>query len=398
MNRRSSSWILTLLLCAGAPHGCQRALSGGGASADPAEAPVSLGSMAGWDAFFVHQSDVGVWTVRIAPVYSHYGSPQIVALDDKGRCTILSPYSGRWTSAIATQDGTWLGGITHADVDPRRKGAELYVGAKRGNIYQIVSHVHGGFDSNVIAHIPGREVHTLVAADLDPTTIGVELLAFTNPGGLYLLTPEGASGSGFTCRQLEDLPGRVRDAALVRIGGLSEGEAGAAQPGVLTVSSDGSLSLLRLSAGRPEVQTWYRTGTGLGRLAVRPCTSSENLVAFVTADDGRIIRIERSADGDVLDEVIFAGPQGPRGIAVGRFHEDPAMEAVVIFGYSGLVQLLTRKGGSWSDEVIFRDLDKGHWLTAGELDERNSTEEIIISGFSGRVVLLCRPPAPYRAE
>jgi len=97
-------------------------------------------------------------------------------------------------------------------------------------------------------------------------------------------------------------------------------------------------------------------------------------------------------DDSWSSELIYAGPQGPRGIAVGRFHEDPDLESVAVFGYSARVELLTRGPAGWELETLFVDRDKGHWLTVAELDGRNGTDELVLSGYGARVVLLARPP------
>lgn len=359
--------------------GCQRPRA---TNADPTEAEVPLGARAGWNAYLTYASDVGVWTVKVAHVHSHYGAPQIIALDDKGRCTILMPYSGKWTPAHAAFDGTWLGGLAHADVDALLPAAEIYAGAKRGNIYQIIPHTQGGFDSRIIAFIPGREVHTLVAADLDPAAPGNELFAFTSPGGLYQLVSVGDCAGTFNCRHLRELAGRVRDAVVV--------ERDDGPPYVLLVSADGTLSRMSIRSGGVEMETIFQTQTGLGRIAVRRGDGQDGLVIYVTADDGRILRMA-DREGPLDATTIYNGPPGPRGIVSGRLHPDPAVESVAIFGYSGRVELLTRCESSWSAETIFEDTDMGHWLTLGELDGRNETDEIVTSGYSGRVVLLVRP-------
>lgn len=351
---------------------------------DPTVDEVRLGHFAGFDAYLVHQSDVGVWTVKCLPIFERYGCPEIVALDDKGRCTILNSYSGKWTPWVAVHDGEWLGGLAHEDVDPRRPGKELYVGGKRGNLYQVWPHPQGGFDANVIAYLPGKEIHTLVACDLDRSRAGNELIAFTHPGGLYLLEPADGPGSKFSCRLVEELPGRVRDAVVL------EAPVGAAS--VATVSRAGDVSLLQIEAGVPRWQTLYKTDMGLGRIAARPRSAGERIVLYATVDDGRIVRLERGTDGSFEPQVIYAGPQGPRGLVAGRFHDDPGIESIVVFGYSKKVQLLTREGDQWRVESIFEDVDKGHWLAVGEVDGRNGTDEIILSGYGERVVLLSRPP------
>jgi hypothetical protein len=366
--------------------GCQAPLPNVDLSQDPAAGEVPLPAAAGFDAYLVHQGDVGIWTVKCLPVLKRYGCPEIVALDDRGRCTVLISYSGKWTPWLAVQDGQWLGGIAHADVDPRRPGKELYVGGQRGNLYQIWPHPHGGFDTNVIAYLPGKEIHTLVAGDLDQTRAGIELFAFTRPGGHYRIQPKAEAGNAFTCRLVGELPGRVRDAAILHD---PKGEL----IGVATVSRNGQLRLMEIDAGEPKWKTLYEADMGLGRLAVRPRAAGDPIVLYATCDDGRIIRLERRGDGRFDLEVIFTGPQGPRGLVAGRFHADPSVESVAVFGYSKQVQLLTRQDtGQWRAETIFEDVDKGHWLAVGEVDGRNTTDEIILSGYGARVVLLTRPP------
>jgi hypothetical protein len=122
-------------------------------------------------------------------------------------------------------------------------------------------------------------------------------------------------------------------------------------------------------------------------------------VAYSTAEDGTIwrhFRLAEDAPGAPLrSEVIYAGPQGPRGIAAGRFQADDESETVAVFGYSGRVELLSRPEsgvGPWEVETLFSDRAAGHWLSTAELDGRNATDELVLCGYSGRVVLLARPP------
>ena len=95
------------------------------------------------------------------------GSPEVVALDDEGRCTVLVSYSGRWSPVRAVHDGRWLAPVAHGDLDPEVPGPELYVGGERGNVYQVVGHKSSVLDARLVAELPGREVHTLVLADLE---------------------------------------------------------------------------------------------------------------------------------------------------------------------------------------------------------------------------------------
>jgi hypothetical protein len=224
-------------------------------------------------------------------------------------------------------------------------------------------------------HVPGREIHTIVAGDVDPASDGPELLLFTRPGGLYRVTPTGRDGT-FACAHLGDIPGRVRDALVL---GPNE---------IATVSATGTLDLLRLTPRGPVWSTLCEAETGFGRLAAAPERPG---VLYTTLDDGRILRHERDA-GAWRHETIHDGPLGPRGIAAGAFSDDPRRETVAIFGYSGRVEILTRGEGSWSAETVFVDRDKGHWLAAAELDGRNRTRELLLCGYGGRVVLLARPP------
>lgn len=365
--------------------GCHSSGRSPSLSTDPSQGEVRLAATGGFDAYMVHQGDVGVWTVKCLQVLEDTGSPQVVSLDDKGRCLILSTYSGKWTPTVAVHDREWLGGIAHADIDPRRAGKELYVGGKRGNLYQVWPHAQGGFDANVIAYLPGNEIHTLVADDLDRDRPGNELIAFTRPGGLYMLESRSDGGASFDCRFLQNLPGRVRDAIVLRTKNHE-------LLGVATVSSAGEVGLLRFEEGKPKWAVLFQTQMGLGRIAAKPQIGDDPLVLYVTCDDGRILRLERRKDGSFAPEVIYAGPQGPRGVAAGRFHADAEVESIAIFGYSKKVQLLTRLNNHWRVETIFEDLDKGHWLTVGELDGRNATDEIILSGYGSRVIMLARPP------
>ena len=280
-------------------------------------------------------------------------------------------YSGKWTPRSTIGDGKWLGGLAHGDIDPRIDGAELYAGSQRGNIFQVVAYPHGAIDNRLIAHIEGREIHTLIAGER-------ELNVFTRPGGLYRLTPTGKDGR-FLTQKIEDLPGRVRDAVRLNTGEIA------------TVGRAGKLKLLRLTAKGAKWTTIYRGGMGKGRVTLRP---GRQTVLYTTHDDGRVLRHERTDDGDGWkSETIYLGPQGPRGLAAGRFDQDPAVETVAVFGYSGKLQMLSRRPGEgWKVRTIFRDIDKGHWLAVAEVEGRNATDEIIASGFGGRIVLLSRPP------
>jgi hypothetical protein len=132
---------------------------------------------------------------------------------------------------------------------------------------------------------------------------------------------------------------------------------------------------------------------GVGRIAVSRGSTSLTGVLYFTREDGTIWRMSWEEGRFGAAQRIYAGHRGPRGIAAGRFHEDPERESVAIFGYSKEVELLTRPAsgsGDWDAETIFVDDDKGHWLSTVELDGRNTTDELVCCGYSGRVVLLTR--------
>ena len=365
--------ILLLLACV-----CAAA---SGDSKDPRDGRVALPASAGWDASLViDNKGVGIWTVDSFQVFDQYACPEVVGLDDEGRCHVLVSYSGRWTPITAVHDTKWLGGLAHGDIDPRTAGSEIYVGSQRGNLYQIVAYPHTALDNRLIAHFEGREVHTIVAGDLDPRTEGRELIVFTRPGGLFRVTPDGPDGTWKTTH-LQDLPGRVRDAEIF-------GDA------IATVSRAGRLALLRITKAGPQWETIHESAMGMGRIA--HCSERPN-VLYTTQDDGRILRHERGPSG-WKSETIYLGPEGPRGVAAGRFDADPEVETVAVFGYSGKVQLLSRRDAAWEVETLFQDSDKGHWLAVAEVDGRNATRELLTSGYSGRIVLLSRPAGYGRSQ
>ena len=358
---------------------------------DPKDGEAPLPAQAGWHASLViDNGGVGIWTVKSYQFLEHLACPEVVGLDDKGRCHVLMSYSGRWKPISVLHDGSWLGGLAHGDVDPRVDGTEVYTGSQRGHIYQVRRYGQTLVDGRLIASIEGREIHTLVAGDFDPRIQGQEVIVFTRPGGLYRLTPEGKHG-GFTLAKLMDLKGRVRDAVALP----PESE----QPReIACVARTGRLEILRITQAGPSFETVYEAPMGMGRIALKPGSQPGRPVLYSTHDDGRIQRHARAAGGRWTHETIYLGPQGPRGIAAGPFGADPDTETIAVFGYSKKVELLTRVPDGWKVETLFEDLDKGHWLAQAELDGRNATRELLVSGYSGRIVLLARPPGFGRAE
>lgn len=352
---------------------------------DPAKVEVVLPAATGWQARLIHKSDVGVWTVGSLKAFPLNGCPEVFALDDKGRCRILSCYSQRWTTWNTIEDFEWLGAFADVDLDPKRSGVEMYTGGKRGNLYRIVAH-DGAFDTALIARYPAEELHTAVAGDLLHARPGNELLVFTHLGNVYDIRCDESAETGYTGNLHAVLPGRVRQA-------LTLPAAKEADPEIAAVLRSGEVLLLKMTATGIESKPILKEPMGFGRLALRPGAASDPLVIYATRDDGIVIRLERNPDGSFSRETIFAGPQGPRGIAAGRFVADPAVETVAVFGYSSKVQLLSRKAGEkWKAETLYEDADRGHWLHAMEIDGRNGTTELIGSGYSGQVFLLSRDP------
>jgi len=355
---------------------------------DPRAGEVPLPAAGDWRAFLVlDNKGVGVWTVKSFPVFPRLACPEVVGIDDHGRCLVLTNYSGKWAALETIRDGAWLGGLEHGDLDPRIAGDELYTGSQLGNLYQVLAHPEGFLDNRRIAHFEGLAVNTLVAGELDDQP-GRDLLVFTWPGGLWRVDPTGPHGT-WVKTKLGDIEGRVRDAVVL--------------PGpdreVATVSRNGTVQLLRLTPEGPAWTKIYEAPMGMGRIALRPGSTRANTVLYTTHDDGRILRHVRPASGKWATETIYLGPQGPRGIAAGRFFADPKVESVALYGYSGRVEILSRKGdGAWKVETVLKDPDKGHWVAVCEVDGRNATQELVASGFGGRIVLLARPVGYGRPE
>lgn len=364
---------------------------------DPKKGEVPLSSRAGWNSTLIWQGEVGVWCVKALSVFPQYGCPEVVGLDDKGRLLVFTSYSGKWTPNESVKDGTWLGGIAHVDLDPRFEGPELYTGGNGGNVFRVTTHPEprgaSRLESLEIGHIPADDIHTMIGGDLLASHPGEELLAFTGSGGAYAIeyaaSPAGQHENNFVLRDLGRVPGRVRDAILLP---TKEG----VSPWIVGVSRSEHLILMRLTEAGLESQVIAKEGMGLGRIALKPRHADQDgepHVFYATRDDGVILRFAGNPGSKWQREIIYAGPQGPRGIAAGRFDADPAVETVAIFGYSHRVELLSRKpGAAWKAETIYEDGDQGHWISTAELDGRNTTDELIASGFGGRIVQITRTP------
>jgi hypothetical protein len=296
---------------------------------------------------------------------------------------MLVSYSGKWTPFPTIQENAWLGALDQADVDPRVAGPELYTGGEKGNLYQIRTYPNAATDHRLIATFPGREIHTIVAADVDPRTGSAEILVFTNPGALYRVTPTGEHGA-FESVELEVFPGRIRDALVLP---AADGK----RPRIATVSRTGELALLHFGDSGHHWTVIHRSPVGKGRVCAAETRADEPLVLYTTQDDGVVLR-HVEMDGVWSTKAIHYGHEGPRGITAGRFDAEADSEQLAIFGYSGNVELLTRRKNGWDVETIFEDRDRGHWLSSIEIDGRNATRELVACGYGGRIILLARPP------
>ena len=362
------------------------------AALDPAKSYVKLpGSADGWAASLLMDNDpVGVWRMEPLQFFPQYATPEVVGLDDQGTCWVMVSYSGKWTPQRVIHDREWLGAIDHADVDPSVPGKEMYVGGKKGVLYQVRSYPDGGLDARRIATCDGREIHTLLAGDLDPRHAGPELLVFTRPGGLYRVEQQ-ADGT-FVSKHLTDLPGRIRDARV-----LIDGRT------IVTASRTGKVSLLQITEEGLQWREIFSQDVGFGRLAIGKAPKDDPNatvlhtglmmpVIYSSADNGRVFRHEPKLNGIWETTTIYSGPLGPRGLVSGQFDPDPERETVAVFGYSGRVELLTLDGEGWSAKTLFSDRDRGHWLSVLEIDGRNNTDEIMLSGYGARMVLLAMDP------
>ncbi|MCB9896736.1 MAG: hypothetical protein H6825_01905 [Planctomycetes bacterium] len=352
----------------------------------PTDGEMPLPSRGEWDASLVYESDVGIWTVGTAKPFERFGAPEVYGLDDKGRCTILSSYSGRWTPTQTTLDGKWLGSFSEVDLDPQYEGAEIYTGGQNGRLYELHADADLVFDVRVVARLGAEEIHTTVAGDLLPSRPGNEMLLFTRSGQVWDVRPPASAGAEWSRTFVAQLRGRVRQAVTLP---AADGDA----PWIACATRPGQVLLLRMTADGLDERVVTDEPMGFGRIALRKPQPGLPNVLYATRDDGLLVRLEERADSTWAREPVYAGPMGLRGVAAGRFDEDPTVESVIVFGYSHKLQHLWRHPGQpWQVETIFVDRDKGHWLSVAELDGRNATDEVICSGYGGRIVLLARPP------
>ncbi len=379
-------WLTGVLLSGAALVLCACA-----ASVEPGHEPASAGDGARdgsgraqvrWTARTLWESDATVWSLLVADLLPRVAGLEVVAMDDKGRGALLETRGDDRAAWWLTMDGLWLGAAAWGDVDPTRCGNELYLAGGRGNVYQVVPLVQGGFDCRAVWFVPD-EIHALLVDDVVPHHPGPDLLACTLQGKIFHLLP-GAQNDLWRGELLHQETERVRNTvAFDFVPGLPGKE-------ILYVSRAGRLGLLGWRGRELEERIIHQAGEGLARVALGAARAGEPPPVYTAGDDGRIVRHVLGPSGAWQSRVIHECPAEARGVAAGRFTGDPGDESVAVFGYSGEVVLLVRKAGEdrFSAATIFTDSDKGHWLTAANLDPRNDTDEILICGYSGRVVFL----------
>ena len=364
---------------------------------DPSKGEIRVpGTAPGWEAFHIYTTDT--WRLHCVGadfITGYYGSPQAVVLDEKGRCVLLQLDSGKWSAQVVVEDGRACSAWANGDLDPRVDGTELYVGGGGGNLYQVVHHRTTGYVTTLVAAMPGAALSKLVLADLVPARPGHEMLAFTNNGPVYEVRPDGKD-RGFKFELIGDLGTRARDAVLLPASRTRP-------PRMAVVLQTGEVALVTRTEQGMERTALCREPMSIARIARKPPARRSGAgaaggedgaeVVYVARCDGLVLRFAERPDGAWTRDILFAGPQGPRGLCAGRFDADPRVETVAVFGYSKKVQLLSaRPGEPWRMETLFTDVGGGHWLAAVELDGRNTTDEMIGGGFSYHVFTLGRAP------
>jgi hypothetical protein len=341
-----------------------------------------------WTARVLWESDAPVWSVLLADVLENRAGLEIVAMDDKGRGTLLFTGNNEAIPWLLLMDGRWLGTAVFGEADPSRPGRELYLAGERGNLYQVTVLPQGGFESRLI-WFARDEIHTLVLDEVVPGHEGLDLIVCTLRGGMHLLTPgdvedEFVPDGAWESRLIHMDPGRIRNVLVHDFDPTLAGKE------MLTVSRSGRFSRLGWRCGKLEELLIFQDTQGLARLALGKPDRGQPPV-YTAGDDGRIFRYERITGGVWQGRVIHKCGGPARGVAAGRFTEEKNVECVAVFGYSREVTLLVRHAGEeeFEAQTIYTDGDKGHWLAAVDFDGRG-LDEIIVCGYSGRVTLLTR--------
>ena len=355
---------------------------------DPGTGEIPLpGAAPSWNAFHLFTSDTWrLHSIGAGHLTHEHDSPQVIVLDEKGRCVILQGDSGKWSSGVAVEDGTPMSAWARGDLDPRIAGPELYVGGRSGNLFRVTSTGRRSYAAELLGCVPEASLSRFVLGEIDPGHPGHEMLALTNNGPVYDVRPGRAPDDGFTLEQIGDLGTRTRDSLLLP--GID-----GRPPRVAALLQTGEVALLVRTPEGFDRTPLCQEEMSIARMGRRPPREGEGEVIYVARVDGLILRFAEQEDGTWEREPIYAGPSGPRGLAAGRFAEDPDVETVAVFGYSKKVQLLSRRDDDpWEVETIFTDTGGGHWLAAAELDGRNVTDELVGGGFSYHVFMLTRGP------
>ena len=311
-------------------------------------------------------------------------------LDELGRCVVLQSDSGKWNPKVVVDDGRACSAWAQADLDPDVPGEELYVAGGTGNLHQAVHRGKEGWVSRLVGAAPRSPV--LEARG--------RRLRFRPPrrrdACVHELGP-GLRGPATRGRGRHLPPRADRRPGIARARRRPPAGRAGGRPRVAVILQNGEVALVSMTASGIERRALCAEPMSLARIArKKPADEAavgapEAEVVYVARVDGLILRFSEREDGAWAREIVFAGPQGPRGLAAGRFDADPRTETVAVFGYSKKVHVLSRRPGeAWRAECAYTDPGGGHWLAAAELDGRNATDELVGGGFSYHVFMVAR--------
>lgn len=376
--------------CTGSPAALPKADPAGGEVPLPKAHP-------DWNAFHLFTSDTWrLHAIGAGHVTRPDGPPEVLFMDELGRAILLTGDSGKYSPRLLVEDSSSMSAWALGDLDPRVPGAELYIGGGSGKVHRVnavrarrrwdPADATSAAPSDAVGSVDGASLSKFVLGDIDPAHPGNEMLALTNNGPVFDVRPDPNDMKGFVLDKIGDLGSRCRDAVLLPA-------TAARPPRVAALLESGEVALLVRTKEGYSKESLCKEPMSIARLGRRKEVAGELEVVYVARIDGLILRFAEQPDGTWRREPIFAGPNGPRGLAAGRFDIDPTHETLAVFGYSRKVHLLRKRpGAAWEVETIFVDTGGGHWLTAGELDGRNTTDELVGGGFGYHVFLLTRTP------
>lgn len=322
----------------------------------------------------------------------------------------------RWLQEVALEHGVKLGGCTVGDVDPRQEGLEIAVTTAEGEVV-VVSRDDDGWRHEVAVKLPGEMIQC-DAGELDPELPGEELVCVGmargpegsgGPGAAYLVRREGGA---WTAELIQEDAGLVH---AVCIGDLDPARAG--HELLIAGFSQRARVMVRRRGG------WQRLAS-VGLPANAKGAAAARGGAVVGCDDGSLVAVHRTAQGwqaDTLERfpdplarlagrgehVLVCGNGGRlRLLAEGEttvlHREDDRLRGAVFAellpgaggleaataGYSGVITVAWREGGTWHTTAVGRDADRFHHLAAGELPDLGVC--LVACGYGGRVVVVHR--------